>query len=108
MNGVDEKRASVGTIYKLSVVEVIGRWTCDCEGRGFDSRLSQGSVATYARYGGIFYIHLTANLQRNLPVIFFKNRLRIDRITVMSLWPRFLAHPVYLSGNSSDAAARYR
>jgi len=29
---------------------------------------SQGSVATYARFGGIFNMHLTANLPRNLPV----------------------------------------
>ena len=28
----------------------------------------QGSVATYARCGGMFNIHLTANLLRNLPV----------------------------------------
>jgi len=35
--------------------------------------VSQGSVATnatYAKCGGIFDIHLTANLPRNLPVIF--------------------------------------
>jgi len=28
----------------------------------------QGSVATYITYGGIFNIHLTANLPRNLAV----------------------------------------
>ena len=33
-----------------------------------DSNVSQGSVATYARCGGIFNIHLTDNLPRNLPV----------------------------------------
>jgi len=33
-----------------------------------DINVSQGSVATYARFGGIFDIHLTANLRRNLPV----------------------------------------
>jgi len=27
----------------------------------------KGSVSTYARRGGIFDIHLTANLPRNLP-----------------------------------------
>jgi len=37
-----------------------------------DINVSQGSVATYARYGGIFDIHLTANLPRNLLVNFFK------------------------------------
>jgi len=30
--------------------------------------VSQGSVATYARCGGIFHTHLTENLPRNLPV----------------------------------------
>jgi len=37
-----------------------------------DINVSQGSVATYARWGGIFNMHLTANLQRNLPLIFFE------------------------------------
>jgi len=36
-----------------------------------DINVSQSSVATYARCGGIFNIHLTANLTRNLPVNFF-------------------------------------
>jgi len=60
-----------------------------------DVNFSQGSVATYARCGRIFHIHLTANLLRNLPVKIVLNWLRIDRIMVMSLWPVFLAHPVY-------------
>jgi len=54
-----------------------------------DINVSQGNVATYARCGGIFNIHLTANLQRNLPVKNFLDRLRFDRIMVMSMWPRF-------------------
>ena len=33
-----------------------------------DINVSQGSVATYARRGGMFNIRLTANLLRNLPV----------------------------------------
>jgi len=33
-----------------------------------DINVSQGSVATYARCGGIFDIRLTANLPRNLAV----------------------------------------
>jgi len=33
-----------------------------------DINVSQGSVATYAKCGGIFNMHLTANLPRNLPV----------------------------------------
>ena len=60
-----------------------------------DINVSQGRyVARYARCGGIFDIRLTANLTGNLPVIFFKNWLRFDGIMVMSLWPRFLTHPV--------------
>ena len=54
-----------------------------------DINVSQGSVATYARCGGIFNIRLTANLRRNLQVKNFVNRLRFDRIIVMSLWLRF-------------------
>jgi len=61
-----------------------------------DINVSQGSAAKYARCGWIFDIHLSADLQRNLPVKNFLNRLRIDRIMVMSLWPRLLAHPVYV------------
>jgi len=37
-----------------------------------DINASQGSVATYARWGGIFNTHLIANLPRNLPVNFLK------------------------------------
>ena len=37
-----------------------------------DINVSQGSVATYARCGGIFNSHFTANLLQNLPVIFFQ------------------------------------
>jgi len=33
-----------------------------------DINVSQGSVATYARCGGIVNVHLTASLPRNLPV----------------------------------------
>jgi len=64
-----------------------------------DINVSQSSVATHAKCGGIFNIHLTANLPRNLP-IFFLNRLRFDRIMVMSLWPRFFGPP-YKSSTSS-------
>ena len=59
-----------------------------------DINVSQGSVATCARCDGIFDIHLTANLPGNLPGNFFI-RLRFDRIMVMTLWPRSLAHSVH-------------
>ena len=37
-----------------------------------DINVSQGSVATYARCGGIFNTHLTAHFPGNLPVKFLK------------------------------------
>jgi len=59
-----------------------------------DTNVSQGSVATYAGCGGISDIRITANLPVNLPVKKkFVNRLRFDRIMIMSLWPRGLVHP---------------
>jgi len=69
-----------------------------------DINVSQGSVATYARRGGIFNIHLTTHLPRNLPVKKkFLNRFRFDRITVMSLWSHFFAHPVKDGGENQLA-----
>jgi len=66
-----------------------------------DVNISQGSLATYARCGGIFNIRLTTNFPRSLPVkIFFPNRLRFDRMVVVSLWPHFLVHP--LGNNGSE------
>jgi len=60
-----------------------------------DIHVSQGSVATYARCGEFFKYPFNCKftkesaIEKNL-----LNRLRIDRIMVMSLWPRFLAHAV--------------
>jgi len=45
-----------------------------------DINVSQGSAATYARCGGIFNAHLTANLPRNLLAKKIVNRLRFERI----------------------------
>ena len=57
---------------------------------------SQGSMATYARYGGIFNNHFIANFLQNLLVITFKSRLQFDRITAMSLVsPFLLGYSVY-------------
>jgi len=58
-----------------------------------DINVSQGSVATYARCGVICNMHVT-KFTKESSSEFFLNRLRFDRIMVMSLWPRFLAHPV--------------
>jgi len=52
-----------------------------------DINVSQGSVATQARCGGISYpFNCKSNLLKNLPVKFF-NPLRFDRIMAMSLYP---------------------
>ena len=53
------------------------------------NNVSQGSVATYARWGGMFNIRLPANLLRNLPVKKIVNRLKFDKIMVVSLSPIF-------------------
>ena len=68
---------------------------------------SQGSVATYARTGGIFSNQLTANLPRNLSVKNFVNRLRFDRVVALSSWPRFLAHSVHRQDKKTSEYARH-
>jgi len=61
-----------------------------------DINVSQGSVATYARCSGIFNIHLTANLPRNLPVRAFLKSVKIWlNYGHESVAPLFLAHPVH-------------
>ena len=42
-----------------------------------DINVSQGSVATHARCGGIFNSHLTANLPKNLPMKKFLKSVKI-------------------------------
>ena len=59
-----------------------------------DINVSHGSVATRARCGGSFNIHLTTNLPVN-----FLIGSDFYRIPVTSLWPHFLAHPVHPSSN---------
>ena len=49
-----------------------------------DINVSQRSVATYARRGGVFNISLTTNLPKNLPV---KKRFLIDS-DLTELWSR--------------------
>jgi len=54
-----------------------------------DINVSQRSVAKYASCGGIFSIHLTTNVHRNLSAKIFFNQLRFDRFVFMSLCPTF-------------------
>ena len=51
-----------------------------------DINVSQGSVATYARYGGIINISLIANVPRNLPM---KKILKSVKI-----WQNYAHEPV--------------
>jgi len=55
--------------------------TCPCNlsliGCFADINVSQGSVATHARCGGMFNIRLTANLLRNLPASKFCKSVKI-------------------------------
>jgi len=51
-------------------------------------------VTIYARCGGTFNNHFTANLAQNLRVKKIANRLRFDRIMATSLGSRLLAHPL--------------
>jgi len=57
-----------------------------------DINVSQGSVATYARCGGIFNIFLAANLPRNLQV----KKFLISVKNCQNYGHESVAHPVYL------------
>jgi len=62
-----------------------------------DINVSQGSVATYARCGGIFNIHITTNLSEESCSEFF-NWLSFDRVMVVSLWPYVVGPPCRFRG----------
>jgi len=63
----------------------------------FDITISQGSVTTRLRCGGIFSDHFTANLSPSLRKN-FANRLRFDKVTAVSLLVQlFLEHSVELT-----------
>ena len=71
------------------------RTVCDC--RSFsDVSVSQGSVASQMRCGQIFNKYFVANLLQNLTVkFFFTYRLRINRVTAVTLmFLFFLQHGV--------------
>jgi len=60
-----------------------------------DSNVSQGSVATCARCGGTFNIHLTTNLRRNLPVEKKFKSVKIWQNYGHESVAHYLTHPVY-------------
>jgi len=60
-----------------------------------DINVSKGTVATYARCDGIFNIHLTTNLPRNLSADFLKIGLYLTELWSRVCGLTFLAHPVH-------------
>jgi len=67
-----------------------------------DMNVSQDSVATYARCGGIFNVRLTKNFPKNLPVkTMFKSVKNLQNYGHESVAP-FLAHPVYNINNLEE------
>jgi len=68
----------------------------------FADIVSQGSLATYARCGGIFNMHLTANLPRKLPVKKFCTSVKIWYNYGYESVAPFLAHPVGIVYQSID------
>jgi len=63
-----------------------------------DINASQGSVATYARCGGVLNVHLTANLPRNLSVKTIFKSVKIWQNYGHECVAPFFAHPVYDTG----------
>ena len=61
----------------------------------FDIHISQGSVATHLRRGGIFEHDFVANFLRSTPIKKFKNRLIFRVVMSKSLVSCFLTHSVY-------------
>jgi len=59
-----------------------------------DVNVSQGSVATYTRCDGIFWYPFNCKFTKeSSSEKKILNQLRIDKIIVMSLWPRFFDPP---------------
>jgi len=77
-----------------------------------DINVSQGSVATYARCGGMFNVLLTVNLLRNLPVKKFSKSVKIWQTyarMVESVAP-FFGAPCISNSDFADSLSylRYR
>ena len=61
-----------------------------------DINISQGSVATYAKCSGIFNMHLTADLPRNLPVKKFSKSVKISQNYGHESVAQFFASTLYI------------
>ena len=57
--------------------------------------VSQGSVATYVRCGGMSIKHYIANFLMSLSVKKFQNRLRLEKVIAKNLVASFLGHGVH-------------
>ena len=66
------------------------------------SDISQGSVATHLRYGGIFSDGIVTNFLLILPVNNFENRLIFDEVKAYKNGGKFLGHPVFGAENSKN------
>jgi len=58
--------------------------------------ISQGSVATQLKCGGMFGNHFITNCPQNAPVKKFENWSIFHEDMDKTLWLTFLSHPVYL------------
>ena len=67
--------------------------------------ISQGSVATQLRCGGIFSNHFTTNFSQNVAVKKFENRSIFGKDIDKTLWLTFLGHPVVLIPNTCSIRA---
>jgi len=70
--------------------------------------VSQGSVVTYATCDGIFLYLFNYKFTKVSPNEFFLNRLRFERIMVMSLWPRFFGPPCLIVHLKLSNLSRFR
>ena len=70
------------------------------DGNFLNTYISQGSVATYLRCGGIFKYDFVANLPASLPVKNFENRLTFAEVMGKSLVSCFFETQCILPGKS--------
>jgi len=66
-----------------------------------DIHISQGSVATCLKRGGIFKHEFVANLLQSLTVKFFKNLIIIGEVMAKSLVSCFLTHGVVYANHTN-------
>ena len=70
-----------------------------------DSNISQRSVATGLRCGGIVNYHFSANLRPNKPVKEFLKSLRLDELAAMSFVVYFFGNSDFTEGGDLSSLA---